>query len=76
MPRRMTRQSLSHDWSRLDSTREGYRPRAPFTCSAPVFLIGADPLRVGSVSRLGEPDRMRRPQGGLDMVAGSGTMER
>jgi hypothetical protein len=28
------------------------------------------------VSRLGGADRMRRPQGGLDAAAGSGTIER
>jgi hypothetical protein len=42
--------------------------------ASPSFLIGADPLRVGAVSGLGEADRMRRPQGGLDTAAGSGTM--
>jgi len=31
---------------------------------------------VGGVSRLGEADRMRRSQGGLDTVTASGTMER
>jgi hypothetical protein len=46
------------------------------SCTAPVFLIGTEPLRADAGSRLGEADRMRRPQGGLDAAAGSGTIER
>ncbi len=35
-----------------------------------------DPLRADAESRFGEADRMRRPQGGLDAVTGSGTIGR
>ncbi len=35
-----------------------------------------DPLRADAGSRFGEADRMRRPQGGLDAVTGSGTIGR
>ena len=42
--------------------------------SVPSWPIGAKPWRVAAGSRLGEADRMRRPQGGLDAAAGSGTI--
>ena len=42
----------------------------------PVLLAGAKILRVDAASRFGEADRMRRPQGDLDAVAGSWTIER
>jgi hypothetical protein len=35
-----------------------------------------NPWRVGAVSGLGKADRVRRPQGGLDVAARSGTIER
>ncbi len=42
----------------------------------PVILVGAESRRVGAMSRLGGADRMRRSEGGLDVAAGSGTIER
>jgi hypothetical protein len=42
--------------------------------SLPFFLVGAESLRVGTVSRLAKPSRKRRPQGGLDAVLASWTM--
>jgi hypothetical protein len=41
-----------------------------------IFLVGADTRRVGVGSRLAEPISQRRPQGGLEAAAGSGTMDR
>lgn len=46
----------------------------PRVRSPPVFRMGADPWRAGAGPRLGEADRVRRPQGGLGAVAGSRTM--
>ena len=43
--------------------------------SAPIFLIGAESLRVGAVSGLAKPPRSDAPEGGLDAVPTSWTME-
>ena len=46
-------------------------------CFAPVFLIGANPWRVGGVSGSAKPIACDATAGsGLDAVPGSGTMER
>ena len=46
--------------------------QALLACS--VLLAGAQTMGAGTGSRLGEADRMRRPQGGLEAVATSWTM--
>jgi len=50
-------------------------PQLRSTWSSPIFLAGAESLRVGAGSRLGEAIAKRRPQGGLDAVPASWTIE-
>lgn len=51
-------------------------PLAQVDYPCPSSAQAPNPSRVGAASRLGGADRMRRPEGGLDVAAGSGTIER
>jgi len=55
--------------------RYTHAPCRAVPCSAPVFLTGARSLRVGVGSRLAEAIAKRRPEGDLDAVPASWTIE-